>query len=1204
MITVDARALSFVQFNLTHTSSGFVETLATANTHSLDLRPGRYKFGTLFGPAFIFDVTAAGTVVYDPNLTFLLGMNSNVLKVNGFAIHIDATALTLDHFSLSEIDSGMGETLPTAMVHSVNLLPGKYKFGTLFGPTFLFLLTAEGNVAFDPALAFLDGAGTDRLIVRGFAIHIDATTLTLDQFALTETNSGLGTILATGIVQSVALLPGDYRFGTLFGPVFAFAVSTDGKVALGPDLNFLSGAGSTVLTVRGFPLEIDATSLGSDPVTLTEANSGLSETLTTATVNSVHLIPGSYRLTTGIINEFIVTRAGVFDYIPTQAPSLRGRNTNRLGVLRNPEPAQTLIATSRVGQITGSTDANTCKTLVDPIGWPLLTDIGRWGAIGTDLGALTEHNNRLYIFFGDTATNHVNPPINSDMVVWTEAKSVLRHGGHIPIGWEFFLPFEPTGIQGQTSWRFCEKCHSLFFLDASQRGVCPRGGSHQEAGERFVIPFEPSPVSGQPGWRFCPKCSGMFWDRDQRFKGTCPAGGSHDAVGLTFVLPFKAAPDAPVPPEGQGGWRLCQNCNGLHWDGYAQKGVCAGASGGGFHLQAVLDPDTGVFDKFHTDEPIGFLSSLEVPNGAFSFDGRVYVFGGITSEKYNKDFYRPTQPAIGQYLFSKDDPSTPGSYKTDFLLSPIIGRCATDQTHSSLQSHRILGEKFVLHHDLPISPALDTGWRSCKKCHSMFWDGDPNFKGVCQVQQPNRQHEVDPVHNHPYSFIHTVPQDDQNQSNWRRCQHCLVLYYDGFAAKGLCPAFNDGRGHTPTGPVLRVAHASIKEDHKNQRNWRFCGKCKSLFWDGGDFKGVCPKDQTAHQRLGYEFVLAVEVGEDERSQTNWRFCAKCAGLYFDGYIDKGRCPKDGKGHQGAGYHFSLGHGFSETSDRQPKWRFCSQCSILYYDGFDDKGTCPNAPPGRSGHNAAGLDFALRHNPGQISYSENGDWRFCTQCFGMVRADQPIWIPIVSPWVVENARHFALPQNTELGLVMIGYDWGGQFRLAWMPLTAGQRPRFDSIQYFHARKREWSSDIDADPGYALFARPYGGYTHVSTAWLAGPEQWIVLYSNADGEANSDKPIVARFSKNLVDWSDEIALFDPMRDQARGVYMHVPGKDTMHPNIPPSQPPGSDKPGWAYGAFLINRFTTWDLSTRVLGIYYLLSTSSPYQVHVVQSLLRLP
>jgi hypothetical protein len=39
-------------------------------------------------------------------------------------------------------------------------------------------------------------------------------------------------------------------------------------------------------------------------------------------------------------------------------------------------------------------------------------------------------------------------------------------------------------------------------------------------------------------------------------------------------------------------------------------------------------------------------------------------------------------------------------------------------------------------------------------------------------------------------------------------------------------------------------------------------------------------------------------------QFDWRYCGKCHGLFFDGYPDKARCPA-GEGHKAIGYNFGL-----------------------------------------------------------------------------------------------------------------------------------------------------------------------------------------------------------------------------------------------------------------------------------------------------------
>ena len=100
------------------------------------------------------------------------------------------------------------------------------------------------------------------------------------------------------------------------------------------------------------------------------------------------------------------------------------------------------VSTRRIGQITG---------VLDPQGWPLLTDTRRWGVDGVDLGVNTEHHGRLYILFGDVAvTDTVNQKANSDLIAWTTDVDVLERGGHWApaVSWHFFLPSGEHGASG------------------------------------------------------------------------------------------------------------------------------------------------------------------------------------------------------------------------------------------------------------------------------------------------------------------------------------------------------------------------------------------------------------------------------------------------------------------------------------------------------------------------------------------------------------------------------------------------------------------------------------------------------------------------------------------------------------------------------------------------------------------------------------
>jgi hypothetical protein len=83
-------------------------------------------------------------------------------------------------------------------------------------------------------------------------------------------------------------------------------------------------------------------------------------------------------------------------------------------------------------------------------------------------------------------------------------------------------------------------------------------------------------MSAQDGWRFCNKCNTMFFDGFPD-KGRCVGGAGHRAEGHNFFLPF----DVPPSDMEQTSWRFCKKCEVLFFDGFPNnKGRC---QGGGAH---------------------------------------------------------------------------------------------------------------------------------------------------------------------------------------------------------------------------------------------------------------------------------------------------------------------------------------------------------------------------------------------------------------------------------------------------------------------------------------------------------------------------------------------------------------------------------------------------------------------------------------------
>jgi len=850
----------------------------------------------------------------------------------------------------------------------------------------------------------------------------------------------------------------------------------------------------------------------------------------------------------------------------------------------------TVFQIRRLGQITGTTGAAPFDILVDPIGQPLLTDTGtHWKVFGVDEGPSAEHSDgRLYFYFGDVNNDNTDvTPLNADLVAWTDEPNVLFRGGHLAQGLNFHLPITGAGPDsgGQPHWQGCSQCSTLFYNgDPTHKGVCPLGGTHVAQGDDYSVPSTAhTSIPGsdlQSGWRCCGPCAALFWEGDgPGVTRPCPAAGSHVAAGDFFSLPtvdaFGRRPD----------WRPCTTCHGVFFDGFSGKGICYGAAGGGIHLQAVTGDGTpsGRYDPFRAADPIGYTGSNETPNGAFSFDGRMYVFAGIADFRYTQRV-RPTDPQLGQYLFSKTDPSKAGPYDTEFLFSPTLGCCAQDDGRRVFRSHRPAGWHYLLVHDFqPPLPAYRGGWRCCSQCEAVFFSGAAVEAGVCQRGGP---HIADPLVPEDFQIEVGLPDAVQDEADWRECGNCAALFREN-DGNGRCP--NDDSGahvHRPTGEVFRVPHTLITSTTQfrwGQPDWRFCDKCCSLFWGGDGPGGVCPRGG-AHEAAGFNLILPFRPNA---AAGDFRLCANCAALFGPAFNN--HCPATG----GAA-HQPIGWGFIPRPAPPPPaapndppwqgdWAMCAKCAELY---FDPDRAASHCPADAATHLPSGNVYALQHNPGADAHTRDM-LRYCEECHGLVRADQPIWYVATSPTCVNSAEHPALPVNSGSGVVMFSYDWAG-VRLSWMPLTPGQRPDPDTVLHYRVSTRQWATEIEPGADYHLFTPSVGLQDpHVCGTWLPGPKLWIVTYS-LGGMNTTGAPIMARFSADLTSWSDEVPIFTAADGAG---WMHRPGQ--------PIYPGSQDNQGWAYGPFVINRYTRWNRLTHTIELRYLLSSSSPYQVHLMET-----
>lgn len=141
---------------------------------------------------------------------------------------------------------------------------------------------------------------------------------------------------------------------------------------------------------------------------------------------------------------------------------------------------------------------------------------------------------------------------------------------------------------------------------------------------------------------------------------------------------------------------------------------------------------------------------------------------------------------------------------------------------------------------------------------------------------------------------------------FRFCHKCQSLFYEGRnepagTQKGLCPA---GGAHEAMGYQFQIPIDGVPSPTA-QGDWRSCETCWAMFYDGYSEKGMCPggsRGHTREARFRHNFKLAHDVPGTVAAQTQWRFCNKCSVMFYDGYESKGRCAA-GDGHVAQGYDF-------------------------------------------------------------------------------------------------------------------------------------------------------------------------------------------------------------------------------------------------------------------------------------------------------------
>jgi hypothetical protein len=101
--------------------------------------------------------------------------------------------------------------------------------------------------------------------------------------------------------------------------------------------------------------------------------------------------------------------------------------------------------------------------------------------------------------------------------------------------YDYALHGAGTGPSGQDNWRWCNKCQGLSFAGNGPPRKCPMGGNHDLTGSGDyeliqVDPSKPLRPQMQASWRWCNKCQSLYYAGNIAAT-VCLEGCSHDDTG-------------------------------------------------------------------------------------------------------------------------------------------------------------------------------------------------------------------------------------------------------------------------------------------------------------------------------------------------------------------------------------------------------------------------------------------------------------------------------------------------------------------------------------------------------------------------------------------------------------------------------------------------------------------------------------------------
>jgi hypothetical protein len=237
-----------------------------------------------------------------------------------------------------------------------------------------------------------------------------------------------------------------------------------------------------------------------------------------------------------------------------------------------------------------------------------------------------------------------------------------------------------------------------------------------------------------------------------------------------------------------------------------------------------------------------------------------------------------------------------------------VARAINGGGNTRVEMRFMVGEKIA-------SARTDRNWKTCGSCKSLFLALD---EGHCaarplgivsapsddMIDQMQSTPAVVPAPSRDMLDLIQVPSGGgtgsggvelRPSSEQRRLAQRQSTGEDTVVDPSTAGMARFGR-HEPAGDFFQLPY---NIDGPNRfGEWRKCGHCKGLFYNGHESKGVCAGRRFGHVAAPEDqnFHLAFGIQPGPTQQNNWRLCGKCFGLFFLPHNDDGVCPADGNHH--------------------------------------------------------------------------------------------------------------------------------------------------------------------------------------------------------------------------------------------------------------------------------------------------------------------